>query len=669
MLQNLPPELISDILSLLQKPDVARIRLTSKQLESLATPLLFSDVIIHVDENDLIHIPIQRALDLSFGSKRNLLHCARRITFTSQFRVNYTKRCPHHYRGTRFDDESDDASDSGSGEGDEEAEEEEEDKGKAIEENNGGVSDGREKVSGEQERSENKEGEGVSIKSCEQDKLEDDDTESFETRYPDDDLLEPYELTETEQRDVDRYIPFDYDIENPAQITQIKNRVMAMLIRSREGTLTEFSWDLGICCPAAVLGDGGILPRRQKNIDTIRIINDCRCHGHDYWLAGFHKLKRLTWMPLTWKEDLDALAMGFETFAHQLTLLELDIYDYERKGGGAYRQYFPKSQAERDRPNYFAWDIMGLFANENKCIFQSLERLYLSGVPFEMAEMEMVHAFNWGRLRSLHLRFCSGWAEFLRHTMQSGREIKLRSLTLEPSPILDLEGEEVNTICSFLGSFTGLRELFLSTNEEHGTLNIWKAVVNHKATLRTFVHNQRISEKFWYTLWDEIGDVDPPLLPFTDEEFEMMRHDPESNPLSHLDLEFLGLSLPPVDLKVLLSPFTTKTTLQLLHIRQAGGYSEQYGSWGIDPNRPPHPATQWLTDFGNWAFGHEGILSLKGLAFGDFSYDNRHSHDRYLTMVERTDPPLDVKFAEALAACPQDELNALDSFPWRLEYE
>ncbi|KAJ0415419.1 hypothetical protein BJY00DRAFT_265636 [Aspergillus carlsbadensis] len=427
------------------------------------------------------------------------------------------------------------------------------------------------------------------------------------------------------------------------------------------------SWDLGICCPAAALGDGGILPRRQKNLDTIRIINDSRCFGHDYWLAGFPKLKRLTWIPLTWRDDLDALAMTLEKVAHQLTLLELDIFEYEREGKGAYRQYYTKSQAERDRPNYFAWDILGLSANEKRCMFHSLERLYLCGVPFEMAEMEMAHAFNWSKIRSLHLRFCRGWAGFMQQVIKSGQEINLRSLTLEPSPTLEFPGKEVETICSFLGAFTGLQELFLSTNEEHGTLDIWRAVANHKATLKVFVHNQRIPADFWDPEWD--GSAEPPVLPFTQQESEMMRADPAANPLSQLELEFLGLTALPGNWEYLLSPFRSKSTLQLVHIRQAGGYSDQYGSWGVYSHDATHVAGPGLVEVGNWLFGPDGIPSVKGLAFGDFSYGNRHSRDRYLTMIELTNPPLDVRFAEALAACPQDELNAPSDFPWSFAYE
>ncbi|CEL10178.1 hypothetical protein ASPCAL13303 [Aspergillus calidoustus] len=403
-------------------------------------------------------------------------------------------------------------------------------------------------------------------------------------------------------------------------------------------------------------------------METVRIINDSRCYGHDYWLADFRKLKRLTWIPLTWRDDLDALAMGLEKFAHQLTLLELDIFEYERKGNGAYRPYYAKSQEERDRPNYFAWDILGLSADEKRCIFQSLDRLYLCGVPFDTAEMEMAHAFNWSTIRSLHLRFCRGWAEFLQQVLKCRRKINLRSLTLEPSPTLEFPGEEAETICSFLGAFTGLQELFLSTNEQYGTLNIWRAVLHHKATLKRFVHNQRVPADFWDPDWD--GSEEPaPQLPFTLEEYDMMYTDPASNPLFELDLEFLGLTVLPADLKYMLSPLTNKHTLHLLHIRQAGGYSDQYGSWGVNHSNGRPEASPGLVDFGNWVFGPDGIASLKGLAFGDFSYGNRHIHDRYLTMIELTNPPLDVKFAEALAACPQDELNALDSFPWRLEYE
>jgi hypothetical protein len=238
--------------------------------------------------------------------------------------------------------------------------------------------------------------------------------------------------------------------------------------------------------------------------------------------------------------------MGLEKFAHQLTLLELDIFEYERKGNEGYRPYYAKSQEERNRPNYFVWDILGLSVNEKKCMFQSLERLYLCGVPFYMAGMEMAHAFNWSRLRSLHLRFCRGWEEFLQQVIQSSQKINLTCVMLEPSPTLESPGEEVETICSFLSSFTGLRDLFLSTNEQHGTLDIWRAALNHRATLKTFVHNQRVPADFWDPDWDR--SAKPPELPFTAEEFEMMKTDPASNPLSQLDLEFLGLTVPPGDM-------------------------------------------------------------------------------------------------------------------------
>ncbi|KAL2782415.1 hypothetical protein BJX66DRAFT_320797 [Aspergillus keveii] len=680
MLQDLPSELLTEILSLLEKPDLAHVRIASKQLEPFATPLLFSDITVHVDENDLVHIPIQRALSLSFGSERNFLHFAKRITFTSQFRKNYTKRCPHHRRPESVDGESDRGS-SGEESGDGENEDEETDMDEGTD---GEASVGpQEKTnpSGEM-KSENKnaaeektprgterEGGVKPAQKREEADIEDDESEDAETRYPDDDILDKYELTEIENRDVRRYIPWEWDVEVSTEITQIKNRIMAMLIRCREGSLTEFNWDLGICCPGAILSDDGILPRCQKNIETIRLVGDARCFGHEYYLADFRKLKRLTWIPLTSQADFDSLALTLEKLAHQLTLLELDIYEFDRKIAWRFLDYHAKSRKERERPNYFAWDTLGLYAKQKKCVFPSLERLYLCGVPFGMAEMELAHAFDWSKLQSLHLRFCGHWKIFLQEVIGTRQTIRLTSLTLEPSPVLDYADEEVETICVFLTAFTGLRDLCLSTNEEHGTLEIWRAVANHKATLRTFVHNQRISSEFWGTDWDDIGDVDPPTLPFTDDELEMMSDDPATNPLSDLDLEFLGLTVAPEDMTILASPFRTKPTLHLLHIRQAGAYSNQYGSWGVADYDLPTSSTEALADFGSWAFGPGGIPSLKGLAFGDFSYDNRHVHDRYLTMVALTDPPLDRKFERELAACPQDELVALDRFPWRVEEE
>ncbi|KAL2810190.1 hypothetical protein BJX63DRAFT_323664 [Aspergillus granulosus] len=600
MLSELPAELITGILSSLEKADLKRTRLVSKLLASLATPLLFSYITITVEENDLVNIPVENALASSFSSDQNFLHFARGITFTSQYRNNYIKRCPHF--GPRRLARSERSSSAGS---DEES-----------------------RAGSEEQEPEDHE-------------LEDDDDDSIETRYPDDDLLEGHDLLESEQQDVRKYIPWEYDVENPAGITKIKNRIMAMLIRCREGSLLEFNWDLGICCPYAVLGHDGILARRQQNIEAIRIINDSQCYGHEYWLADFSRLKRLTWIPLTWRSDLEALAMGLKRFAHQLTLLELDIYTYDNKS-----------------PNCFTWDTMDLSVNYRKQIFPSLQRLYLCGVPFELAEVEMAHAFNWTTLRSLHLRFCFGWAEFLRQVIASGQRIRLTSLTLEPCSVLEFPGEEVDTICLFLHAFTGLRDLFLSTNETFGTLDIWRAVLNHKDTLKTFVHNQRIPATFWSDDWpDNEWLIEPPRLPFTPQEMEMLIETPTSNPLVSLDLEFLGLSFPSEHLKTLISAFTNKESLQLLHIRQAGGYNHVYHNWGVLPGGR-HAATEQLAAFGNWAFGPDGIQSLKGLAFGDFSYGNRWSYIRYMTMVELTRPPLDVKFADALAACPQDDLSA-----------
>ncbi|KAL4882736.1 hypothetical protein BJY04DRAFT_217224 [Aspergillus karnatakaensis] len=345
-----------------------------------------------------------------------------------------------------------------------------------------------------------------------------------------------------------------------------------------------------------------------ENLETLQITNDSDCHGHDYWLTDFPKLRRLTWIPLTWRADLDALAMGLGKFAHQLTLLELDIFEYERKSSGGYRPYYFKSKEEYERPNYFAWEIMALAVNQKTRVFDSLERLYLCGIPFKMAELEMANAFNWSKLQSLHLRFCSGWAEFLHQITRSGQKIDLKSLTLEPSPVLELPGEEVDAICSFLRAFTGLRSLFLSTNGAYGTLEIWGAVLSHKATLKTFVHNQRVPASFWSADWDGDDDfppLDPPKLPFTAQELEMVQDDPATNPLSQLGLEFLGLSFPPNELTCLLLPFTKgHTTLRLLHIRQAGGYTDQYDSWGVDLHyfdyKSVHPRpSQDLVDFGN----------------------------------------------------------------------
>jgi hypothetical protein len=89
------------------------------------------------------------------------------------------------------------------------------------------------------------------------------------------------------------------------------------------------------------------------------------------------------------------------------------------------------------------------------------------------------------------------------------------------------------------------------------------------------------------------------------------------------------------------SPFASKATLQVLHMRQSGPDLRRYSSWAksaeeddtdCDYSDIDLPAVERgvfpqlgasFVKFAQWAFGPEGILSLRLLAYGDFSYNGR----------------------------------------------
>jgi hypothetical protein len=132
----------------------------------------------------------------------------------------------------------------------------------------------------------------------------------------------------------------------------------------------------------------------------------------------------------------------------------------------------------------------------------------------------------------------------------------------------------------------------------------------------------------------------------------------------------------------------------VLHIRQSGSDLKHFRSWGID-SKPDYVTnasddgessddesfdspkiTEELDEFAQWAFGENGLQSLRVLAFGDFSYNGRYSRGnvllcrqydsatskspgknyRYFTSRDLPEWRLFQKHFDVLQACPTDLL-------------
>jgi hypothetical protein len=86
--------------------------------------------------------------------------------------------------------------------------------------------------------------------------------------------------------------------------------------------------------------------------------------------------------------------------------------------------------------------------------------------------------------------------------------------------------------------------------------------------------------------------------------------------------------------KSILAPFTTQT-LKVLHIRKSSVDMEE-DDLGADPD-PDIMTLAEFWEFANWAFGPDGLPTLKLLAFGDFSYKGRfHVHNKLLCRHTRS---------------------------------
>ncbi|KAH7071147.1 hypothetical protein BKA63DRAFT_67729 [Paraphoma chrysanthemicola] len=492
-----------------------------------------------------------------------------------------------------------------------------------------------------------------------------------------------------EQRDIDE-LPFSF------------TSFASLLEGCRDDSLRDFCWNMGTCIPGRLLG---YLSRKQKSIESLVLVTNGACaYNYDQRYAidisAFLCLRKLSWSGIRSVGDMNALKVSLKHVAHQLVKLELDFMNKNEM-----KNTLSLDADELD--NFFSHHILELPDVSTTRMFPAVRVLSFSNIPFGSNAQIIADAFAWGSLNSLTLRFCDGWENFLLCGSVSSCPIGIKSLKLQSTL-----GEEIDadvTIATFLGSFQGLEELFLSHGSPASTLVIWNALVHHQATLTTFVHHQRglHDEGDLEDLEDfedfEEYDSDSPDLSLPMKEIMTWLKDKMKHPLSGLELEYLGLCChPELLLTHVLKPLTTNTSIRILHLRQSGSDVRYFGSWGIQEpydeisselysllaNRvaqvegaDKHRAsklTQSLQDLAQWAFGSEGLLSLQVIAYGDFSYERRypgsqvllvrnagqgdseHGVDRrtfrHMLPVDSWQKDLIDSWSHVLAACPSSPL-------------
>lgn len=243
------------------------------------------------------------------------------------------------------------------------------------------------------------------------------------------------------------------------------------LISIRWPTNSWTSWNTGTCLPVRIFGPGGIIDTKQPQIESLSLITDCTCSASELdsadGLSGLTKLKRLCWRA-PGCDFVDNLRDMIKTNAENLEYIELDLVNW-----GRFKQSI----------GFWQW-IFPLVA------YPALQTLCLTEVALSK---KTIRALDFGTLRTLKLRNCKGWDILLEKAVQLRRPVRLRTLEILEGSGMD-SFDSLYTISRFLDTFDGLEELYVSVAGPEDVADLWDGVIAHRATLKRFVHHQRIIE-------------------------------------------------------------------------------------------------------------------------------------------------------------------------------
>lgn len=295
------------------------------------------------------------------------------------------------------------------------------------------------------------------------------------------------------------------------------------------------SWDMATCIPADILGPEGWLPRRHKNIQSLRLVlpgpNFCSSPESRprtaISLRNFKQLKSLSLrslaLPLQFEETAFALVQNADHLEH----LELAYTERFRDFSlGSFAEHILKSRpADHDRP----FEL------------KALRELSISCINFGTANWpELRDAFNWEHLSRLTIRKCESAGSFIHSLVESNVSARLKTLDFCS---LHSHIERDGKLQRFLGSFSGLESAYLHLESDYSstTHDYFRTLAEHHgATLKSLVFEIRLWRRTGEREWP--GDHNDMGLGGINGMSEF-RHD---NPLLQLrKLECLGLGARP----------------------------------------------------------------------------------------------------------------------------
>jgi hypothetical protein len=239
----------------------------------------------------------------------------------------------------------------------------------------------------------------------------------------------------------------------------------------------------------------------QKRLETLSLITDGGCNADLLGvldLTEFSRIQSFTWRGLNRGDDFWSLGKFVNANAKGIKTLSLDLVDWEKAENTWYDFQRAMLGGFPDHPdNFFARKVLEVQRGEENILFQSLNSLLLSAVSFELAEPEMMYAFNMCNLSTLRLWNCPSCLILLEDLIGMAKNIRLKSfeLVIDPTCLASHtelgEREEGDIVARFLNAFHGLEDLSLMLTLPVNWDVIFKGILNHVSTLRRLtIHNR-----------------------------------------------------------------------------------------------------------------------------------------------------------------------------------
>ncbi|VUC31526.1 unnamed protein product [Clonostachys rosea] len=482
------------------------------------------------------------------------------------------------------------------------------------------------------------------------------------------------------------------------------NDAISVLEKLEINSLESFSWHTGTDLPTEIFGDqGGILSLQQSSLRSLSIFSKSAWERFEIiTLSHFRSLRSLSWTDSS-PYNLEAPATAIQTNASQLETLEVNFLNWPalwyiaEELDEPFLRFDETSVVDEDElyireDGYFEDEVLGQMRNPLQPMFLVLRNLSLTQVHLTD---RTILTLNLGALESLTIRWCGGWVPFLHSLVELGVPPNLDHFELQAADHGWTGGYRA-LLARLIEGLSEPKSLFLGQLGTHSSHGVWNRLAQHGKTIKRFVHQLNTKVVFQSGSGTQAEH-------FANEDWDGMRRDPFlKNPFASFEsLDFLGITCEPAKMRILTMPFVTKSCLRVIHIRRTLNCTLSRRGWdlteGIGDSLDPCCDSKLaeidetngqakmnidalrgeFRDFAEWAFGPDGIHSLKILVFGDLSHisDTRRftchqivlvrdvSGSRNFKMVDRDEAMFILNlggYLDAIEACPKCTLAESD---------